>query len=178
VKRLVDAAVEAFGRVDVLLNNAGLMPLAPLERLKIDEWDQMIDVNLKGTLYGIAAALPHMKEQKAGHIINVSSVYGHKLGPDATVYCATKFAVRALSEGLRQEVKPYNIRTTVISPGAVATELLEHISEKEIQEQTKGFVSQIAIPADSFARMVAFAVNEPEDVDVNEILFRPTAQLI
>ena len=178
VKRLVDTAVETFGRVDVLLNNAGLMPLAPLERLKIDEWDQMIDVNLKGTLYGIAAALPHMKEQKSGHIINVSSVYGHKLGPDATVYCATKFAVRALSEGLRQEVKPYNIRTTVISPGAVATELLEHISDKEIQEQTKGFVSQIALPADSFARMVAFAVNEPEDVDVNEILFRPTAQLI
>jgi NADP-dependent 3-hydroxy acid dehydrogenase YdfG len=178
VKALVHTAVEAFGRVDVLLNNAGLMPLAPLERLKIDEWDQMIDVNLKGTLYGIAAALPHMKEQKSGHIINVSSVYGHKLGPDATVYCATKFAVRALSEGLRQEVKPYNIRTTVISPGAVATELLEHISEKEIQEQTKDFVSQIAIPADSFARMVAFAVNEPEDVDVNEILFRPTAQPI
>jgi NADP-dependent 3-hydroxy acid dehydrogenase YdfG len=178
VKRLVDTAVKAFGRVDVLLNNAGLMPLAPLERLKIDEWDQMIDVNLKGTLYGIAAALPHMKEQKSGHIINVSSVYGHKLGPDATVYCATKFAVRALSEGLRQEVKPYNIRTTVISPGAVATELLEHISDKEIQEQTKGFVSQIAIPADSFARMVAFAINEPEDVDVNEILFRPTAQPI
>ena len=178
VKRLVDAAVEAFRRVDVLLNNAGLMPLAPLERLKVDEWDQMIDVNLKGTLYGIAAALPHMKEQKSGHIINVSSVYGHKLGPDAAVYCATKFAALALSEGLRQEVKPYNIRTTVISPGAVATELLEHISEKEIQEQTKDFVSQIAIPADSFARMVAFAVNEPEDVDVNEILFRPTAQPI
>ena len=178
VKRLVDTAVQAFGRVDVLLNNAGLMPLAPLERLKIDEWNRMIDVNLKGTLYGIAAALPHMKEQKSGHIINVSSVYGHKLGPDATVYCATKFAVRALSEGLRQEVKPYNIRTTVISPGAVATELLEQISEKEIQEQTKDFVSQIAIPADSFARMVAFAVNEPADVDVNEILFRPTAQPI
>ncbi len=178
VKRMVDAAVEEYGRIDVLLNNAGLMPLAPLERLKTDEWDQMIDINLKGTLYGIAAALPHMKKQKSGHIINVSSVYGHKLGPDATVYCATKFAVRALSEGLRQEVKPYNIRTTVISPGAVATELLEHISEKEIQAQTKEFVSQIAIPAESFARMVAFAVNEPEDVDVNEILFRPTAQPI
>jgi NADP-dependent 3-hydroxy acid dehydrogenase YdfG len=175
---LVDSAVSTYGRVDVLLNNAGLMPLAPLERLKIDEWDRMIDVNLKGTLYGIAAALPYMKEQKSGHIINVSSVYGHKLGPDATVYCATKFAVRALSEGLRQEVKPYNIRTTVISPGAIATELLEHISDKEIQTQTKDFVSQIAIPADSFARMVAFAVNEPADVDVNEILFRPTAQPI
>lgn len=178
VKQLVDQAVEAYGKVDVLINNAGLMPLAPLEKLKVDEWDQMIDVNLKGTLYGIAAALPHMAEQKSGHIINVSSVYGHKLGPDATVYCATKFGVRTLSEGLRQEVKPYNIRTTVISPGAVATELLEHISDKEVQEQTKDFVSQIAIPADSFARMVAFAINEPEEVDVNEILFRPTAQPI
>ncbi|MCA9445261.1 MAG: SDR family oxidoreductase, partial [Candidatus Omnitrophica bacterium] len=164
--------------IDVMLNNAGLMPLAPLEKLKVDEWDQMIDVNLKGVLYGIAAALPPMKEQKSGHIINVSSVYGHKLGPDATVYCATKFAVRALSEGLRQEVKPYNIRTTVISPGAVATELLEHISDKEVQAQTKDFVSQIAVPAETFARMVAFAINEPADVDVNEILFRPTAQPI
>ena len=178
VKALVDAAVENFGRVDVMLNNAGLMPLAPLEKLKTDEWDQMIDVNLKGVLNGIAAALPHMKEQKSGHFINVSSVYGHKLGPDATVYCATKFAVRALSEGLRQEVKPYNIRTTVISPGAVATELLEHIRNETIQAQTKEFVGQIAIPAETFARMVAFAINEPANVDVNEILFRPTAQPI
>lgn len=176
VKRLVDTAVQSFGRIDVMLNNAGVMPLAPLERLKTDEWDQMIDVNLKGVLNGIAAALPHMKEQKSGHFINVSSVYGHKLSPDATVYCATKFAVRAVSEGLRQEVKPYNIRTTVISPGAVATELLEHISEKEIQDQTRNFVDKIAVPAETFARMVAFAINEPADVDVNEILFRPTAQ--
>lgn len=178
VKALVDKTVETCGRIDVILNNAGIMPLAPLEKLKVDEWDQMIDVNLKGVLYGIAAALPHMKQQKSGHIINVSSVYGHKLGPDATVYCATKHAVRALSEGLRQEVKPYNIRTTVISPGAVATELLEHISDEKIQAQTKHFVSQIAVPAETFARMVAFAINEPEDVDVNEILFRPTAQPI
>lgn len=178
VKHLVDTAAASFGKVDVILNNAGLMPLAPLEDLKIEEWDQMIDVNLKGTLYGIAAVLPHMKKQKSGQIINVSSVYGHKLGPDATVYCATKFGVRALSEGLRQEVKPYNIRTTVISPGAVATELLDHISDKEIQAQTQDFVSQIAIPAESFARMVAFVINEPEEVDVNEILFRPTAQPI
>lgn len=178
VKQLADKAVDTYGRLDVMLNNAGLMPLAPLEELRIDEWDQMIDVNLKGVLYGIAAALPHMKQQKSGHIINVSSVYGHKLGPAATVYCATKHAVRALSEGLRQEVKPYNIRTTVISPGAVATELLEHISNKDIQAQTKDFVSQIAVPAETFARMVAFAINEPADVDVNEILFRPTAQPI
>ena len=176
VKRLVDAAVKTFGRIDVMLNNAGVMPLAPMERLKTDEWDQMIDVNIKGVLNGIAAALPYMKDQKSGHFINVSSVYGHKLGPDATVYCATKFAVRALSEGLRQEVKPYNIRTTVISPGAVATELLDHISEKTIQAQTKAFVDKIAVPAETFARMVAFAINEPADVDVNEILFRPTAQ--
>ncbi|MBI1348624.1 SDR family NAD(P)-dependent oxidoreductase [bacterium] len=178
VQALVDKAVDAFGRIDVMLNNAGLMPLAPLEDLKTDEWDQMIDVNLKGVLHGIAAALPHMKKQKSGHFINVSSVYGHKLGPAATVYCATKFAVRALSEGLRQEVKPYNIRTTVISPGAVATELLEHISDEKIQSETKSFVSQIAVPAETFARMVAFAINEPANVDVNEILFRPTAQPI
>ncbi|WP_366519300.1 SDR family oxidoreductase [uncultured Caulobacter sp.] len=176
VKNLVDTAVAEFGRVDVMLNNAGLMPLAPLERLKIDEWDQMIDVNIKGVLYGVAAALPHMKAQKSGHIINVSSVYGHVVDPGATVYCATKFAVRALSEGLRKEVKPYNIRTTIVSPGAVSTELLEHISEKDIQEGTKEFVRTIAIGADTFARVVAFAVNEPDDVDVNEILFRPTAQ--
>ena len=178
VKSLVDKAVQTFGRVDVMLNNAGLMPLAPLEQLKVDEWNQMIDVNLKGVLYGIAAALPYMKEQKSGHIINVSSVYGHKIGPAATVYCATKFAVRALSEGLRQEVKPYNIRTTIISPGAVATELLDHISDPDIAKGTKEYVDQIAVPADSFARMVSFAIGQPEDVDVNEILFRPTKQMI
>lgn len=176
VKDLVQAAVDTFGRIDVMLNNAGLMPLAPLERLKIDEWDRMIDVNLKGVLYGIAAALPHMQAQKSGHIINVSSVYGHVVDPGATVYCATKHAVRALSEGLRKEVKPYNIRTTIISPGAVSTELLEHISEKDIQQGTRDFVSKIAVGPDTFARAVAFAINEPDDVDINEILFRPTAQ--
>ncbi|MBB3394150.1 MULTISPECIES: SDR family oxidoreductase [unclassified Rhizobium] len=178
VQNLVDTAVRQFGHVDVMLNNAGLMPLAPLERLKVDEWDRMIDVNIKGVLYGIAAALPHMKERKSGHVINVSSVYGHVVDPGATVYCATKFAVRALSEGLRKEVKPYNIRTTIISPGAVSTELLEHISEKDIQAGTKEFVSKIAVGADTFARTVAFAVNEPDNVDINEILFRPTAQSV
>lgn len=176
VKDLVQAAIDTFGRIDVMLNNAGLMPLAPLERLKVDEWDRMIEVNLKGVLYGIAAALPHMQAQKSGHIINVSSVYGHVVDPGATVYCATKHAVRALSEGLRKEVKPYNIRTTIISPGAVSTELLEHISEKDIQQGTRDFVSKIAVGPDTFARAVAFAINEPDDVDINEILFRPTAQ--
>lgn len=176
VKKLVDAAVEKFGRIDVMLNNAGLMQQSRLESLKIDEWDQMIDVNIKGVLYGIAAALPHMQRQKFGHIINVSSVAGHKVTPFGTVYCATKHAVRALSEGLRAEVKPYNIRTTIISPGAVATELPNHITEPDAAERINSFYKDMAIPADSFARTVAFAISQPEDVDINEILFRPTRQ--
>jgi NADP-dependent 3-hydroxy acid dehydrogenase YdfG len=176
VKRLVDAAVQTYGRIDVMINNAGLMPQSPLERLKIDEWNRMIDVNIKGVLYGIAAALPYMKQQKAGHIINVSSVAGHKVGPGFAIYAATKHAVRALSEGLRQEVKPYNIRTTVISPGAVATELPDSVTDPDVAERLQKFYAEIAIPADSFARAVAFAISQPEDVDVNEILFRPTRQ--
>jgi len=176
VKKLVDGAVQAHGRIDVMINNAGLMPQSPLERLRIDEWDRMIDVNIKGVLYGIAAALPYMKQQKSGHIINVSSVAGHKVRAGGAVYAATKHAVLALSEGLRQEVKPYNIRTTVISPGAVATELPNSISEPDIAEGFQKFYEEFAIPSDSFARAVAFAISQPEDVDVNEILFRPTRQ--
>lgn len=175
VQALVDAAVQAFGRIDVMLNNAGLMPHSPLERRKIADWDRMIDVNLKGVLYGIAAALPAMQAQKSGHIINVSSVAGHKVRPGSAVYAATKHAVLALSEGLRQEVKPWNIRTTVISPGAVATELPDSITEPDIAEAVHQFY-RIAIPAESFARMVAFAIGQPDDVDINEILFRPTRQ--
>ncbi len=175
VMRLVETAVGTYGRIDVMINNAGLMPQSPLERLKIDEWNRMIDVNIKGVLYGIAAALPYMKRQNAGHIINVSSVAGHKVGPGFAVYAATKHAVRALSEGLRQEVKPYNIRTTVISPGAVATELPNSVTEPDVAERVRK-VYEIAIPADSFARAVAFAISQPEDVDVNEILYRPTRQ--
>jgi NADP-dependent 3-hydroxy acid dehydrogenase YdfG len=176
VRRLVDHAVETHGRIDVIINNAGLMPHSPLERGKVEDWDRMIDVNIKGVLYGIAAALPHMMEQKSGHVINVSSVAGHRVGKGSSVYSATKTAVRVISEGLRQEVKPYNIRTTIISPGAVATELPQSITEADIAQGTKDFYAQFAIPADSFARMVAFAMSQPEDVDVNEILFRPTAQ--
>ena len=175
VKHLVDHAVRVHGRVDVLLNNAGLMPLSPLDRLKIEDWDRMIDVNIKGVLYGIAAALPHMKAQKSGHIINVSSVAGHRVRPTSTVYSATKTAVRVISEGLRQEVTPYNIRTTIISPGAVSSELLESITEKDIAQSLSG-VRDMAIPADSFASMVLFAMSQPDNVDVNEILFRPTVQ--
>lgn len=176
VKRLVDGAVAAHGRIDVILNNAGLMPHSPLERGKVDDWDRMIDVNLKGVLYGIAAALPHMTRQKSGHIINVSSVAGHKVRPGSAVYAATKAAVRMLSEGLRQEVKPYGIRTTVISPGAVASELPDSITEADVAQGIRQFYDTYAIPAESFARMVAFAMSQPDEVDVNEILFRPTAQ--
>ena len=176
VKALVDEAIKEFGRIDVIINNAGLMPHSPLNRLKIDEWNQMIDVNIKGVLYGIAAALPHMQQQKFGHIINVSSVAGHKIGPNGVVYSATKHAVRVISEGLRQEVKPYNIRTTIISPGAVDTELPNSISEEDVAKGIKEFYENYAIPASSFARAVAFAIDQPEDVDINEILFRPTSQ--
>jgi NADP-dependent 3-hydroxy acid dehydrogenase YdfG len=176
VQALVDAAVKAYGRVDVMVNNAGLMPQAPLERLKVEEWDRMIDVNIKGVLYGIAAALPYMKEQKAGHFINVSSVAGHRVGPGFAVYAATKHAVRALSEGLRQEVKPYNIRTTVISPGAVATELPNGVTDPDASKRIRSFYEQTAVPAGSFARAVVFAMSQPEDVDINEILYRPTRQ--
>jgi len=177
VKRLVDTSVQNYGRIDVMINNAGLMPQSPLERLKIDEWNRLIDVNIKGVLYGIAAALPYMKQQKAGHIINVSSVAGHKVGPGFAVYAATKHAVRALSEGLRQEVKAYNIRTTVISPGAVVSELPNTTTEPDIAEKVRKSY-EIAIPADSFARAVAFAISQPEEMDINEILYRPTRQML
>ncbi|MGO7860156.1 SDR family oxidoreductase [Rhizobium ruizarguesonis] len=175
VQSLVDRAVSKHGRVHVLLNNAGLMPSSMLDKLHTDEWDRMIDVNLKGVLYGIAAVLPIMKEQKSGQIINVSSVAGHKVGPGGVVYAATKHGVRVISEGLRQEVKPYNIRTTILSPGAVATELTDTITDPDVATGMKQ-VYEIAMPADSFARAASFAISQPEDVDINEILFRPTKQ--
>jgi NADP-dependent 3-hydroxy acid dehydrogenase YdfG len=176
VKNLVDSAVKKFGRVDVILNNAGIMPLSPMDRLNVDEWDKMIDVNIKGVLNGIAAVLPYMKEQKSGQIINTASVAGHKIFNGSAVYSATKFAVRAVTEGLRMEVKPYNIRTTIVCPGAVKTELLEHITEADIQQANKDYVGAVGISPDSFARVVAFVISQPEDVDINEIIFRPTAQ--
>ncbi len=177
VQRLVDAAVDRYGRIDVMINNAGIMPHSPLDRVKIDDWDRTIDVNIKGVLYGIAAALPYMQRQKSGHFINVSSVAGHKVRPSSAVYAATKHAVLALSEGLRLEVKPYNIRTTVISPGAIDTDLPDSITEADIAAAVRK-IYEIAIPADSFARAVVFAISQPDDVDVNEILFRPTRQEI
>lgn len=176
VKRLVDHAVATHGRIDVLINNAGLMPHSPLERVKVEDWNHIIDVNIKGVLYGIGAALPHMQTQKSGHIINVSSVAGHKVRPGSAVYAASKSAVRVISEGLRMEVKPYNIRTTIISPGAVESELADSITEPDVAKGMRDFYATTAIPASAFADMVAFAISQPDYVDVNEILFRPTAQ--
>lgn len=175
VEALVKGTIEAFGRLDVMFNNAGLMPLSRLENLHFDEWETMIDTNIKGVLYGIGAALLVFKEQKSGHFINVSSVAGHRVGPGAAVYSATKFAVRAISEGLRQEVKPYNIRTTIISPGAIKTELPDTITDDKIKGVMQN-VLDIAISPDSIARAVAYVVEQPEDYDVNEIILRPTAQ--
>lgn len=176
VNHLIERAVSTFGRVDVLINNAGLMPLSRLEQGKVDEWNQMIDVNLRGVLHGIAAVLPYMKAQKSGHIINTASVAAHLIFPGSAVYSATKFAVRALTEGLRQETAAHNIRATLISPGAVQTELLEHITDKDIQSANKDYVENVGVPAETYARMVAFVISEPEDVGVSEIIFRPTAQ--
>ena len=176
VQALVARAVETYGRIDVLLNNAGVMPLSPLELLRVDEWNQTIDVNIKGVLHGIGAALPHMKAQKSGQIINVSSVAGHIVSAGGVVYSASKFAVRAISEGLRKEVKPYNIRSTILSPGVVDTELPASTKAEGMAQAMQTFYEHNAIPASSFARCVLFAISQPEDVDINEILFRPTRQ--
>jgi hypothetical protein len=175
VQELVDKAVQEFGKLDVMINNAGLMSIAPLSELKVDEWDTMIDVNIKGVLYGIAAALPIFQKQESGHFINLSSVAGVKVfSPGGTVYSGTKFAVRAISEGLRHEVGG-NIRTTTIEPGAIDSELKQGSSHKESSDFVNEFYKN-AIPSDSIARTIAFAIEQPSDVDINEIVLRPTGQ--
>jgi len=174
VEDFVQGAITKFGRMDVLVNNAGLMALGPLEKTLVDEWDRMVDINIKGVLYGVAAALPVFARQKGGHIINIASVAGHKVSMGGAVYCATKHAVRALSEGIRQETD--GIRTTIISPGAVQSELPMGISDPETAAGIKEFYRLMAIPADAVARAIAFAIEQPADVDINEILLRPTAQ--
>ena len=178
VQALAQRALDLYGRIDVLLNNAGVMPLSLLEELKIDEWNQIIDINIRGVLYGIAAVLPTMKAQKSGQIINVSSVAGHVWGPMCAVYSASKTAVRAISEVLRKEVKPYNIRSTILSPGAVASELKHGSSSETAKGAMENFYAANEIPAASFACCVLFAISQPEEVDVNEIIFRPTRQYV
>src|SRR6201994_772538 len=176
VEALVKGAVDKHGRIDAIVNNSGIMPIAPMAALKIEEWDRMIDVNIKGLLYGVAAVLPIMQKQKQGHIINISSVGGFKVfAPGGTVYSATKFAVRAITEGLRMELKADNIRSTVISPAAIATELPEGSSEEATRKNLREFY-KIAVPADSVARAIAYAIEQPAEVDVNEIVIRPTKQ--
>lgn len=174
VESLAALAKKTFGRIDVLINNAGLMPLAPLDALKVDEWEQMIDVNIKGVLYGIAAVLPTMREQHSGHVINLSSVAGHKVFPGGAVYCSTKYAVKALSEGLRMEAGD-EIRSTNISPGAIATELTSTITDPTAAEAAEELY-KVAIDADAVARAIVYAIEQPQDVDINEIILRPTAQ--
>jgi NADP-dependent 3-hydroxy acid dehydrogenase YdfG len=175
VEALAQKTLSTYGRIDVLVNNAGLMPLSPLDELKVEEWDQMIDVNIKGVLYGIAAVLPTMRQQKSGHIINLSSVAGHNVFASGAVYCATKFAVKAISEGMRQESNG-EIRSTNISPGAIATELTSTISDRETATRLNAFYEKTAIDADSIARAIAYAIEQPMDVSVNEIIIRPTHQ--
>jgi NADP-dependent 3-hydroxy acid dehydrogenase YdfG len=172
VQAFVDCAKDRFGRVDVIINNAGVMPLSPLSSLKIAEWNQMLDVNVRGVLHGIAAVLPLMEAQGHGHVINISSIGGLSVSPTAAVYCATKFAVRAISDGLRQESD--KIRVTVVCPGVVESALAESISDEEARAAMKVF-RRVAITPDAIARALAYAIEQPDDVDVSEIVVRPTA---
>jgi NADP-dependent 3-hydroxy acid dehydrogenase YdfG len=174
VEALAKATQQAYGRIDVLVNNAGLMPLSPLDETKVEEWEKMIDVNIKGVLYGVAAVLSIMRSQQSGHIINLSSVAGHKVFAGATVYCATKFAVKAISEGIRLESHGH-IRATNISPGAVATELPNTITHDQTAKNMDQVYS-VAIDADAIARAITYAIEQPGDVDVNEMIIRPTKQ--
>jgi NADP-dependent 3-hydroxy acid dehydrogenase YdfG len=174
VKAVVDAVVADFGTLDVLINNAGIMPIRPMAEVNTDEWDAMIDVNIKGTLYGIAAALPIFLDKESGHIINLSSVAGIKVfAPGGTVYSGTKFAVRAITEGLRQEVGA-KIRVTSIEPGAIDSDL-KLKTTGTAQSSVLDFY-KMAIPASAVARAIAYAIEQPADVDINEIVLRPTAQ--
>lgn len=172
VQAFVDEAHREFGRIDVIVNNAGVMPLSPLEALKVEEWNRMIDVNIRGVLHGIAAGLPIFKRQKRGHFINLSSIGGHAVFPGASVYCATKYAVIAISEGLRQEST--DVRVTVISPGVTESELAETITHEGMQAGMREF-RKVAIAPDAIGRAIAYSIEQPDDVDVNEIIVRPTA---
>lgn len=178
VKSLVDLAVSKFGKLDVLYNNAGLMPLSQLAELKVNEWDRMIDVNLKGVLYGIAAALPIMIKQKHGHVITTDSVAGHVVHPGTAVYAGTKYAIQAVMDGLRQEQVGNHIKTTMISPGAVETELYRTISDETVREQTKNQEQENGLKPIDIAHAVAYAIDQPDDVAINEILLRPRSQKV
>ncbi|BAP86140.1 oxidoreductase [Paucilactobacillus hokkaidonensis JCM 18461] len=176
VKSLIDLAVSEFGRLDVLYNNAGLMPISELHLLKVTEWEKMIDVNIKGVLYGIAAALPIMQKQGGGQIIATDSVAGHVVHPNTAVYAGTKFAVRTIMEGLRQEESQNNIRSMIVSPGAVETELYSTITDEKTKQNTYNSEREIGLKAEDIANAVAYAIDQPDNVSINEILLRPTKQ--
>ena len=167
-----EAARQTWGRVDVIVNNAGVMPLSPMAAMKVEEWDRMVDVNIKGVLHGIAAVLPEMTARGSGHIVNIASVGALSVVPTASVYCASKYAVRAISDGLRQEHS--DIRVTCIHPGVVESELADSITDPTAAEAMKLYRA-IALRPDAIARAVRYAIDEPDDVDVNEIVIRPTA---
>ncbi|GGD91520.1 oxidoreductase [Paenibacillus nasutitermitis] len=175
MKAIVLMAQKRFGRLDVVVNNAGVMPLSPLEALKIDEWNRMIDVNIRGVLHGIAAGLPIMREQGFGQFVNVASIGAYEVSPTAAVYCATKYAVRAITEGLRQEAGS-NIRATLVSPGVTESELADSITDEGARQLMKDY-RRIALPASAIARSIAYAIEQPEGVDVNELIIRPASQL-
>jgi NADP-dependent 3-hydroxy acid dehydrogenase YdfG len=182
VQAVVNLAVEKHGRVDVLYNNAGIMPTAPLSETRFDEWRQMLDINIMGVLNGIAAVLPIMKKQQSGHIIATDSVAGHVVYHGSAVYCGTKFAVRAIMEGLRQEERENNIRSTIVSPGAVTTELYTTINDPEGRESVKNLMSKgeegFSLKSSDIADAVAYAISTPDTVAVSEILIRPTKQIV
>jgi NADP-dependent 3-hydroxy acid dehydrogenase YdfG len=172
---LVDLAGNRFGRLDVLVNNAGVMPISPLDDLRVEDWDEMIDVNLKGVLYGIAAALPVFRRQGFGHFVNTASTAAHRVVPNQSVYAATKFAVRALSEGLRQEAGE-KLRVTVISPGYTRTSFADNVTNSELKTQLEQSRDEFAMPPSAIARAIAYAIEQPPGVDVGEVVIRPTAQ--
>ncbi|SOC90311.1 NADP-dependent 3-hydroxy acid dehydrogenase YdfG [Rhizobium sp. AN5] len=175
VVSLVEHAIAYYGQVDVFVNNAGIGPISPLDDLRVDEWEQMVDVNIKGLLFGIAASLPVFRAQRFGHFIAVASTAGMKTVPTQTVYSGTKFAVRAICEGLRQEAGP-DLRVTVVSPGAIKTPFVEGIANAEVRARYIGLRDDIAIEPSAIARAIAFAIEQPSNVDVGEIVVRPTAQ--
>jgi len=174
VRQFVEFALEKWGRIDVMINNAGIMPLSPMASLRVEEWDRMIDVNIRGVLYGIAAVLPPMLARQSGHIINIASIGALAVSPTAAVYCATKYAVRAISDGLRQENS--QLRVTCVHPGVVESELADTITDP-IAAQAMADYRAIALQPEAIGRAVRYAIEQPDEVDVNEIVVRPTRTL-
>lgn len=176
MQEIMGMAQSRFGRVDAIINNAGVMPLSPLEALKIEEWNRMIDVNIRGVLHGIAAGLPVMKKQGFGHFINIASIGAYEVSPTAAVYCATKYAVRAITDGLRQEITGQGIRVTLVSPGVTESELADSITDNEAKEIMKEY-RRIALPATAISNAIVYALEQPDHVDVSELVIKPVVKV-